>query len=104
MSITNERPTRASAAKEARERARVNRVKLDAERADRDAKIEENAEEFFKLAFEASELREKLEEVDERRGAAVRAIRELGEKDTYIAGLLEIDAREIGRLAKLGTK
>lgn len=101
MSMAIEKPTKASAAKAAREKARLNRATLDAARAQRDEKIETAATEFFELAFDAAQLREQLEAVEAKRGAAVRSLRELGEKDPWIAQLLETDPKEIARLAKL---
>ena len=101
MSIANDRPTKGAAAKAAREKARLNRARLDAERERRDERIEAAASEFFELAFDAEQLREQLEAVEARRGVAVRALRELGEKDQWIGDLLETDAKEVARLAKL---
>ena len=101
MSIAASKPTSGAAAKAARDRARLNRARIDQERVQRDEQIENEATEFFLLSEAAEESRQQLAGIEEQLGQRVQGLRTLGEKDPRIAELLEVDVKEIARLAKL---
>ncbi|WP_324654081.1 hypothetical protein [Georgenia sp. H159] len=59
---------------DARERARKARLRVDAEREQRDRKIEDAAADYFTAAANYAEVAEKLEEVEERMRTAVKSL------------------------------
>ena len=79
----------------ARDRARQARLRLDAERAERDQKIEEAAAAFFTAVDEREELMVKVRDLEESMNAAIVTLRSLGESQTRIADLLGIDRRRV---------
>jgi len=101
MSMVTEKATKGASAKEARDRARLNRVRLDQAREERDQAIETAAADFFQFAAEAEALRAALTDNEARMSGAVARLRSLGEKDGWIAELLEVEPREVTRLGKL---
>lgn len=93
--------TRTSVKKTNRERARQKRAELDAERARRDAAIEDAAASFYDAEDARTALLRQLEEIDQTRGLAVATLAELKESNQRIAQLLEIPAAEVRRLREL---
>ncbi|TCU43291.1 hypothetical protein [Curtobacterium sp. PhB146] len=93
---------RTSTKKDNRERARQRRAELDAERARRDAAIEEAASTFFDANDDREELIAKLDAIDVDRALAVQSLVELKETNPRIAQLLDIPASEVRRLRELG--
>ena len=93
---------RTSTKKNNRERARQRRVELDAERARRDAAIEEAASTFFDANDDRDELIAKLDAIDVDRALAVQSLVELKETNPRIAQLLDIPMTEVRRLRELG--
>ena len=93
---------RTSTKKDNRERARQRRAELDAERARRDAAIEEAASTFFDANDDRDELIAKLDAIDVDRALAVQSLVELKETNPRIAQLLDIPAAEVRRLRELG--
>lgn len=85
----------ASKKQAARDRARKARLRLDAERAERDRKIEEAAATFFAAADDRDELMVKVRGLEESMDAAIVTLRSLGESQTRIADLLGIDRRRV---------
>lgn len=95
---------RTSTKKDNRERARQRRAELDAERARRDAAIEEAASTFFDANDDREELIAKLDAIDVDRALAVQSLVELKETNPRIAQLLDIPAAEVRRLRDLGAE
>ncbi|VXB97100.1 MULTISPECIES: hypothetical protein [Bacteria] len=93
---------RTSTKKDNRERARQRRAELDAERAQRDAAIEDAASTFFDANDARDELLAKLDAIDLDRALAIQALVELKETNPRIAQLLDIPAAEVRRLRELG--
>lgn len=93
--------TRTSVKKTSRERARQKRAELDAERARRDAAIEDAAASFYDAADARAGLLAQLEEIDQTRGLAVATLAELKESNQRISQLLEIPTAEVRRLREL---
>lgn len=93
---------RTSTKKDNRERARQRRAELDAERAQRDAAIEDAASTFFDANDARDELLTKLDAIDLDRALAIQALVELKETNPRIAQLLDIPAAEVRRLRELG--
>jgi hypothetical protein len=93
---------RTSTKKDNRERARQRRAELDAERARRDAAIEEAASTFFDANDDREELIAKLDAIDVDRALAVQSLVELKETNPRIAQLLDIPVAEVRRLRELG--
>lgn len=83
---------------DARERARKARLRVDAEREQRDRKIEDAAADYFTAADNYAEVSRKLEEIESRMGTAVKSLLDLGESQVRIAALLGIDTKEVRRL------
>jgi hypothetical protein len=92
---------RTSAKKDNRERARQRRAELDAERARRDAAIEDAASSFFDAADARDELMAKLDAIDLDRALAIQTLVDLKETNPRIAQLLDIPAAEVRRLREL---
>ncbi|TDW64658.1 hypothetical protein EDF51_11322 [Curtobacterium sp. PhB25] len=92
---------RTSTKKDNRERARQRRAELDAERAQRDAAIEDAASTFFDANDARDELLTKLDAIDLDRALAIQALVELKETNPRIAQLLDIPAAEVRRLREL---
>lgn len=92
---------RTSTKKDNRERARQRRAELDAERARRDAAIEEAASTFFDANDDREELIAKLDAIDVDRALAVQSLVELKETNPRIAQLLDIPVAEVRRLREL---
>ena len=80
---------------EARERARLARVRLDADRARRDESIELAAAAFFTGADLERELHEQLDAVRAEQDQAIRALLDLGESQKRVADLLEVDVSRV---------
>jgi hypothetical protein len=95
---------RTSTKKDNRERARQRRAELDAERARRDAAIEEAASTFFDANDDREELIAKLDAIDVDRALAVQSLVELKETNPRIAQLLDIPLAEVRRLRDLGAE
>jgi hypothetical protein len=95
---------RTSTKKDNRERARQRRAELDAERARRDAAIEEAASTFFDANDDREELIAKLDAIDVDRALAVQSLVELKETNPRIAQLLDIPVAEVRRLRDLGAE
>ncbi|TCU82301.1 hypothetical protein EDF52_113125 [Curtobacterium sp. PhB42] len=95
---------RTSTKKDNRERARQRRAELDAERARRDAAIEEAASTFFDANDDREELIAKLDAIDVDRALAVQTLVELKETNPRIAQLLDIPVAEVRRLRDLGAE
>ncbi len=95
---------RTSTKKDNRERARQRRAELDAERARRDAAIEEAASTFFDANDDRDELIAKLDAIDVDRALAVQSLVELKETNPRIAQLLDIPVAEVRRLRDLGAE
>lgn len=95
---------RTSTKKDNRERARQRRAELDAERARRDAAIEEAASTFFDANDDREGLIAKLDAIDVGRALAVQSLVELKETNPRIAQLLDIPVAEVRRLRDLGAK
>lgn len=95
---------RTSTKKDNRERARQRRAELDADRARRDAAIEDAASTFFDADDARDELMTKLEAIDLDRALAIQTLVELKETNPRIAQLLDIPAAEVRRLRELGAK
>lgn len=95
---------RTSTKKDNRERARQRRAELDAERARRDAAIEDAASTFFDADDARDELMAKLEAIDLDRALAIQTLVELKETNPRIAQLLDIPAAEVRRLRELGSE
>jgi hypothetical protein len=93
---------RTSTKKDNRERARQRRAELDAERARRDAAIEEAASTFFDANDDREDLIAKLDAIDVDRALAVQSLVELKETNPRIAQLLDIPVAEVRRLRELG--
>lgn len=89
---------RTSSKVDSRERARQARLKIDAERDQRDQQIEDAAARYFTAHDERSELLRQLEAVDDRLRATVGELLDLGESPARVAGLLGIEAKEVRRL------
>lgn len=85
----------------ARHRARQARLRIDAERADRDKKIEDAATTFFAAVDDRDELMAKVRDQEERMDGAIAALHSLGESQTRIAELLGVDRRRV-RQARAG--
>ncbi|PFG45052.1 hypothetical protein ATJ97_0105 [Georgenia soli] len=83
---------------DARERARLARLRVDAEREQRDRKIEDAAAEYFTALDEHGELAAKLKAIESRMHTAVLDLLDLGESQARVAALLEIEAREVRRI------
>lgn len=92
---------RTSAKKDNRERARQRRAELDAERARRDAAIEDAASSFFDANDARDELVAKLDAIDLDRALAIQTLVDLKETNPRIAQLLDIPAAEVRRLREL---
>jgi hypothetical protein len=92
---------RTSTKKDNRERARQRRAELDAERARRDAAVEDAASTFFDADDARDELLTKLDAIDLDRALAIQALVELKETNPRIAQLLDIPAAEVRRLREL---
>jgi hypothetical protein len=92
---------RTSTKKDNRERARQRRAELDAERARRDAAIEDAASTFFDADDARDELVAKLDAIDLDRALAIQALVDLKETNPRIAQLLDIPAAEVRRLREL---
>ncbi len=94
---------RTSTKKDNRERARQRRAELDAERAQRDAAVEDAASTFFDANDARDELLTKLDAIDLDRALAIQALVDLKETNPRIAQLLDIPAAEVRRLRELST-
>lgn len=92
---------RTSAKKDNRERARQRRAELDAERARRDAAIEDAASTFFDADDARDELLSKLDAIDLDRALAIQTLVDLKETNPRIAQLLDVPAAEVRRLREL---
>lgn len=79
----------------ARHRARQARLRIDAERATRDRKIEDAATTFFAAVDDRDELVVKVRDQEERMDGAIATLHSLGESQTRIAELLGIDRRRV---------
>lgn len=84
----------------ARERARAAKAVLDAERAERERKIEDAATSFYAAVDERDEAQAQSNAAEERMGQAVADLTELGEPGDRIATLCGIEASEVRRLVK----
>lgn len=88
----------------ARERARAAKAKLDAERAERDKKIEAAATDFYVAAGLVEDLEQQIEDARGSMSAAVVALGDLGEPVDRIAALCGVTAPEVRALKKAGSK
>lgn len=93
--------SRAGTKRSSRERARLRRTELDADRARRDAAIEEAAAAFYEAEDARAEILSKLDELDQARGRAVATLADLKETNQRIGQLLEIPTAEVRRLREL---
>lgn len=82
---------------DARERARQARLRVDAEREERDRKIEAAATEYFKADDERGAVVAQLETAQGKVDSAIRALLELGESPRRVAALLEIEPADVRR-------
>lgn len=82
----------------ARERARQRRLELDAERAARDAQIEDATAAFYESADTCEDLREQIAAAETAMGTAIQTLLDLKESPQRIQALLDIDATEYKRL------
>lgn len=90
---------RSSQALANRERARLARLTMDAERVERDELIEQTAAEIFTDLDEGQALRQQLAVLDQQIGARVQKLAEKGRlSNRSIAVLLGLDAAEVRRL------
>lgn len=85
----------------ARERARAARLRVDAERAKRDAKVEDHAAAFFDALDARAALLVEVDEREREMGRAVADLLALDEPRGRVADLLEINAKELRRLLDL---
>jgi len=90
--------TKSSRAVSARERARQARLRIDAEREERDRKIEETAAAYFTAADEHAEVTAQLEAIESRMRDAVIQLLDLGETKNRVAALLGIETRDVRRM------
>ena len=87
---------------DARRRAREAKAVLDAERMERDKKIEETAIAFYVADDKIQDLRDQLTQAETERNAHVLALLDLGETADRVAvltGLTTKDIRQIKRTA-----
>ena len=94
--------SRTASKSDARERARAARLRLDADRAERDRKLEEAATAFFVGDSRRTDLLAQVQEADQEMGRAVTDLVDLGETPNRIATLLGIATSEVRRLRSLG--
>ena len=87
-----------AAATAARKRARDLRIKLDAERVAREARMEDAAADFF-LADD--ELSKAIARADSIRSKAVARLAAEGENHERVAALVDVTVEEVRRLLKL---
>lgn len=86
----------------ARQRAKQQRILLDAERERRDAEREQAAAGYFELSDKRDLLREKIADVEVEMSLHVRTLLGLGEKLGRVAIFLDTSAEEVRRLRALG--
>lgn len=87
---------------DARRRAREAKARLDAERIERDKKIEETATAFYVAEDKIQDLRDQLTQAETERNVHVHALLDLGETADRVAvltGLTTKDVRQIKRTA-----
>lgn len=88
---------------DALERARTARLRLDAEREQRDRQIEEAAAAYFSTDDVRSELLRQVQAVETEIAASLRRLRELGESNARIAQLLGITTADVRKALALET-
>jgi hypothetical protein len=86
----------------ARERARLAKATLDAERETRDRAVEDAAVGYFSADERRAGLLDQIAAIETEMTTAIAALRALKEPTGRIAILLGIDAREVRRLAAVG--
>lgn len=91
----------ASRAVGARERARLARHRVDAERMRRDHEIEESVAGFFQTDERRAALLAQVEETERSLGEHIRDLVALKQSRARIATMLDIDTKEVGRLLRL---
>lgn len=88
---------------DARERARQARLRIDAEREQRDREIEEAATEYFRADDERTKIADQLNAAQTKVDIAIRGLLDLGESPRRVADLLELDAAAVRRARATGT-
>ena len=84
-------------------RARKRRLAVDAERDERDRRVEQAAADVFVLLDERADAVAKLTDLDEQIGCAVRRIAAEGLTLASVSTLLELDLADVRNLAKAST-
>lgn len=92
--------TKTSTVVEARRRAREAKAALDAERAKRDAEIEELTTTYYVAVGSVEELREQIEQAQAKADEAVRSLLELGEPADRVATLTGLKTKEVRRIRR----
>jgi hypothetical protein len=85
-------------------KARKRRLAIDAERDERDRRVEQAAADVFVLLDERADAVARLTELDEQIGCAVRRIVAEGVTLVSVSALLELDLADVRNLAKASAK
>lgn len=88
---------------EARRRAREAKAALDAERAKRDAEIEEKTTAYYVAVGAIEDLQQQIVQAQEQADEAVRALLEIGEPADRVATLTGLGTKEVRRIRRSGS-
>lgn len=95
--------TKTSNVVEARRRAREAKAALDAERAKRDAVIEEKTTAYYVAVGAIEDLQQQIAQAQAQADEAVRSLLEIGEPADRVATLTGLETKEVRRIRRSGS-